>query len=161
MSDREAQPLLQDDRQAQRDAENDHIHEHIVWLSPAGKDSDLHTTRAKTQRILGSRAGHYAVLLLVTANVACIFADFLIGLYRFILASFLVNVFLKGFPQEVASIVIVLRFWRLFEIIKELSARVENQMDSLTEKIEHLEMENKELKKGLAAAGVNGNRVSE
>lgn len=82
MSNREAQPLLRDDRQAQRDAENDHIHEHIVWLSPAGKDSDLHTTRAKTQRILGSRAGHYAILLLVTANVACIFADFLIGLYR-------------------------------------------------------------------------------
>lgn len=59
------------------------------------------------------------------------------------------------------SIVIVLRFWRVFEIIRELSERAEKQMDSLAEKIEHLEMENKELKKELAGAGVNGNRVSE
>lgn len=82
MSNREVQPLLRDDRQAQRDAEHDHIHEHIVWLAPAGIEPDIHTARAKTQRFLGSRAGHYAVLMLVSLDVSCIFADFLIGLYR-------------------------------------------------------------------------------
>ena len=82
MSNQEAQPLLRDDRQAQHDAENDHIHEHIVWLAPAGIESDVHSARAQTQRVLGSRAGHYAVLMLVSLDVSCIFADFLIGLYR-------------------------------------------------------------------------------
>lgn len=77
----ESQPLLRDDRQAQRDAENDHIHEHIVWLSPAGEDSVLHATRTQTQRFLTSKFGHYAVLLLVSLDVSCIFADFLISLY--------------------------------------------------------------------------------
>lgn len=77
----ESQPLLREDRQAQRDAEDDHIHEHIVWLSPAGEDSILHNTRTKTQRFLTSKFGHYAVLLLVSLDVSCIFADFLIGLY--------------------------------------------------------------------------------
>ena len=81
MPSNEAQPLLYDDRQAQRDAENDHVHEHIVWLSPAGEDSYLHTTRTQTQRFLTSKFGHYAVLLLVSLDVSCIFADFLISLY--------------------------------------------------------------------------------
>lgn len=81
MPDDESQPLLRDDRQAQRDAEHDHIQEHIVWLSPAGEDSVLHTTRTDTQRFLTSKFGHYAVLLLVSLDVSCIFADFLISLY--------------------------------------------------------------------------------
>lgn len=77
----ENQPLLSDDRQAQRDAENDHIHEHIVWLAPSGEDSPLHTTRRQIQRFLTSKVGHYSVLLLVSLDVSCIFADFLISLY--------------------------------------------------------------------------------
>ena len=81
MPSNEAQPLLYDDRQAQHDSENDHVHEHIVWLSPAGEDSYLHTTRTQTQRFLTSKFGHYAVLLLVSLDVSCIFADFLISLY--------------------------------------------------------------------------------
>ena len=82
MSNHEAQPLLlRDDRQAQRDAENDHIHEHIVWLAPGGEDSYLHNSRTAAQRFLTSKAGHYAVLLLVSMDVGCIFADFLISLY--------------------------------------------------------------------------------
>ena len=39
------------------------------------------STRKQTQRFLSSIYGHYAVLLLVSMDVGCIFADFLINLY--------------------------------------------------------------------------------
>ena len=82
MDSEENQPLLREDRQAQRDAENDHIHEHIVWLAPGGEDSKLHAARTLTQRALTSKTGHYSVLLLVSLDVSIIFADFLISLYQ-------------------------------------------------------------------------------
>ena len=57
---------------------------------------------------------------------------------------------------------VVLRLWRVFKIIEEFSAGAEEQMDDLTERIEKLEMENKELKKELYSLrntddDVNGN----
>ena len=61
---------------------------------------------------------------------------------------------LKGVLEEIGSIVVVLRLWRVFKIIEEFSVEAEEQMDVLSERIEHLEMENKELKKELS--GVNG-----
>ena len=39
----------------------------------------------------------------------------------------------------------------MFKIVEEFSAGAEEQMDALSERIEKLEMENKELKKELAA----------
>ncbi|MCJ1379099.1 hypothetical protein MMC17_002199 [Xylographa soralifera] len=209
MNSEETQPLLREDRQAQRDAEQDHIHEHIVWLAPGGEDSKLHAARAQTQRALTSKTGHYSVLLLVSLDVSIIFADFLISLYQcehscgnadsgvnhdldeaqevmgivslifsclfmlellasiwafglpyfkskfhcfdafVIVAGFIVDVCLKGVLEEIGSIVVVLRLWRVFKIIEEFSAGAEEQMDTLTERIESLEMENKELKKEL------------
>ena len=81
MSDDDSRPLiLRDDRQARRDAEDDHINHHINWLSPAGEQSYLHDTRRHTQRFLSSKVGHYAVLSLVSLDVSLIFADFLISL---------------------------------------------------------------------------------
>ena len=74
-------PLLRADRRAQNDAADDHIHEHINWLAPHGEHSSLHTTRTRTQQFLTSKVGHYAVLLLVSADVSCIFADFVIALF--------------------------------------------------------------------------------
>lgn len=41
----------------------------------------FHVARAATRRFLTSKAGHYAVLALVSLDVGCIFADFLISLY--------------------------------------------------------------------------------
>ena len=38
-------------------------------------------TRRQTRRFLSSLYGHYIVLLLVSMDVGCIFADFLINLY--------------------------------------------------------------------------------
>ena len=75
------EPLLRADRRAQGDAADDHIHEHINWLAPRGEASYLHTTRTRTQQFLTSKLGHYAVLSLVSLDVSCIFADFIIALY--------------------------------------------------------------------------------
>ena len=61
----------------------------------------------------------------------------------------MVDVCLKGVLEEVGSIVIVLRLWRVFKIVEEFSVEAEEQMDALSERIEHLEMENKELLKEL------------
>jgi len=77
----ESQPLLREDRQAQRDSEYDHVHEHISWLAPGGEDSKVHVFRRQTQRFLTSKFGHYLVLVLVALDVSIIFADFLISLY--------------------------------------------------------------------------------
>lgn len=56
---------------------------------------------------------------------------------------------LHGVLEEVASLVIILRLWRFFKIIEEFSVGAQEQMDGLEERIEQLEMENRELKKQL------------
>ena len=66
-----------------------------------------------------------------------------------ILAGFIVDVCLKGVLEEIGSIVVVLRLWRVFKIIEEFSAGAEEQMDTLSERVESLERENEELKKEL------------
>ena len=68
-----------------------------------------------------------------------------------IIAGFIVDVCLKGVLEEVGSIVVVLRLWRVFKIIEEFSAGAEEEMDAMTEKLERLERENEELKKELLA----------
>ena len=45
------------------------------------KRSFFDPARRQIRRFLSSKYGHYAVLILVTVDVACIFADFLISLY--------------------------------------------------------------------------------
>ena len=74
-----------------------------------------------------------------------------------IIAGFIIDVCLKGILEEVGSIVVVLRLWRVFKIIEEFSAGAEEQMDTLSERIERLERENKELKKQLSAVKVSHN----
>ncbi|KAK5114948.1 hypothetical protein LTR85_009986 [Meristemomyces frigidus] len=67
-----------------------------------------------------------------------------------ILAGFVLDVLLKGILEEIGSIVVVLRLWRVFKIIEELSAGAEEQMEPLQEHLEDLEKENHELKEQLA-----------
>ena len=64
-----------------------------------------------------------------------------------IIAGFVVDVCLKGVIEEVGSAIVVLRLWRIFKIIEEFSTGAQEQMDSLTERIEQLEAENKDLRK--------------
>ena len=71
----------------------------------------------------------------------------------------MIDVCLKGTLEEIGSIVVVLRLWRVVKIIEEFSAGAEEQMDALSERMEKLEMENKELKKELFAVKM-GNGVA-
>lgn len=66
-----------------------------------------------------------------------------------IIAGFILDVCLKGVIEEVGSIVVVLRLWRVFKIIEEFSTAAEEQMDALQERVEKLEEEKETLKREL------------
>lgn len=73
-----------------------------------------------------------------------------------ILAGFIVDVCLKGVLEEAGSIVVALRLWRVFKIIEEFSVGAEEQMNSLSERIERLETDNEKLRHELLViANVN------
>lgn len=59
----------------------------------------------------------------------------------------MIDACLKGVLEEVGSVVIILRFWRVFKIVEEFSAGASDRMDALNEKIEALEVENRDLRK--------------
>ncbi len=82
-----------------------------------------------------------------------------------ITTAFVTDVLLKGVLEEVGSLVVVLRLWRVFkvnpthtrkhgmrrcthekQIIEELSAGADEQMEPLREKCHELEVENGQLK---------------
>lgn len=53
----------------------------FLWRrAPSNPFSD-NSTRIKIRSFLNSKAGHYAVLVLVSLDVSCIFADILISLF--------------------------------------------------------------------------------
>jgi hypothetical protein len=64
-----------------------------------------------------------------------------------IVTGFVIDITLHGVTREVGVLVIVLRLWRVFEIIEELSAASQDQVDGLWEEIEQLESERDELKR--------------
>lgn len=78
-----------------------------------------------------------------------------------ILVGFVIDVCLKGVLAEVGSLVVVLRLWRVFKIIEEFSAGASETMDKMTEVIEQLQLENKELKKELVGFKWPGNHPQE
>lgn len=61
-----------------------------------------------------------------------------------IVAGFVVDVCLKGVLEEIGSIVVVLRLWRVVKIIDELSAGAEEQMEGMAERLEKAERERAE-----------------
>ncbi|KAI9664513.1 MAG: hypothetical protein M1821_005959 [Bathelium mastoideum] len=63
-----------------------------------------------------------------------------------ILVAFVIDVLLHGVVEEIASLVVILRLWRVFKIVEELSGAAEEQMDALRERIAELEEENGDLK---------------
>lgn len=64
-----------------------------------------------------------------------------------ILTSFILDILLRGSTlEEIGSVVIVLRFWRVLKIIDELSAGAAEQMEPLNQRIEELEKEVQELR---------------
>ncbi|KAL9126946.1 MAG: hypothetical protein Q9217_004086 [Psora testacea] len=62
-----------------------------------------------------------------------------------IIAGFIIDVCLKGIVEEAGSIVVVLRLWRVFKIVEELSAEASEQMATLVEQLNRLEKENSDL----------------
>jgi voltage-gated hydrogen channel 1 len=62
-------------------------------------------------------------------------------------AGFIVDVLLHGILEEAASLVVILRLWRVFKIMEELSVGASEQTENLEHKIEELENENGLLKK--------------
>ncbi|KAH0559035.1 hypothetical protein GP486_004364 [Trichoglossum hirsutum] len=68
-----------------------------------------------------------------------------------IIVGFVVDVLLHGVVEEVVSLVVVLRLWRIFKIVEEFSVGAEEEMHDLRERVEQLEDENKKLKEELIA----------
>jgi hypothetical protein len=56
---------------------------------------------------------------------------------------------MRGVDEEIASLVVILRLWRFFKIIEEMSAGAQEQMEDMESRLEVLEDENKELRKEL------------
>ena len=69
----DTQPLLGEQRQGEPNLIEDHV--------PPKRSADQDSIRTRVQRFLTSKIGHYAILLLVSLDVICIFADFLISLF--------------------------------------------------------------------------------
>ena len=67
------------------------------------------------------------------------------------------DVLLRGVIEEVASLVVILRFWRVAKIIEELSVGAQEQMEDLIEKVTDLQRENEELKAELRALKATAN----
>ena len=65
----------------------------------------------------------------------------------------MIDASLQGLPvlEEIGSVVVVLRLWRVFKIIEEFSTGAQEQMDTLAERIEKLENEKHRLQRELAA----------
>ena len=63
-----------------------------------------------------------------------------------ITVSFGVDVATRGIVEDIASIVIVLRLWRLVKIIEEVSVGAAEGMEEIEGRIVELERENAELK---------------
>ncbi len=75
MSNHESQPLVE------HHASNENTFDRIIWSRLPRGESYIDPTRRQVLRFLTSKAGHYAVLLLVSLDVSCIFADILLSLF--------------------------------------------------------------------------------
>ena len=58
-----------------------------------------------------------------------------------IVAAFVIDVVLHGVVEEVGSLVVVARLWRVFKIVEEFSATGNEELEGLKERIGELEKE--------------------
>lgn len=66
-----------------------------------------------------------------------------------ILVAFVIEVTLRGLEEELGSLVVVLRLWRVFQIIEELRSAGEETFQNYEDEIERLRQENASLKQRL------------
>jgi cell division protein FtsB len=64
-----------------------------------------------------------------------------------IVTAFAIDVALRGSLEEAASLIVILRLWRVFKIFEELSVGAQEQMETMSERVEQLEAEIVELKR--------------
>ncbi|THV74834.1 hypothetical protein D6D28_02261 [Aureobasidium pullulans] len=77
-----------------------------------------------------------------------------------IVASFVIDVLLRGILEEVASLIIILRLWRVIKIMEELSVGAQEQTEALRERIELLEHEKSQMEIELSALKANRTQES-
>jgi voltage-gated hydrogen channel 1 len=70
-----------------------------------------------------------------------------------ILASFVVDLLSHGVIEEIASLVIILRLFRLVKIVEEVSLGAVERMESIQAELERLRSQNEELKRRLEGRG--------
>ncbi|KIX07959.1 uncharacterized protein Z518_02613 [Rhinocladiella mackenziei CBS 650.93] len=80
-NDNEHTPFLSSDRRYLSSLRNSYDLIGTYILQIHGEDSFVWRLRHQLQRFLSSKWGHYFVILLVSADISCIFADFLISLH--------------------------------------------------------------------------------
>lgn len=66
-----------------------------------------------------------------------------------ILVSFVVDVLAHGVLEDIASLVVILRLWRMVKIVEEMSVGAEEQMEELEMRVEKLEREKSVLEQQL------------
>lgn len=76
------------------------------------------------------------------------------------MAGFVIDVCLRGVLEEVGSLIVILRLWRVIKIIEELGESAEEQMDALSKRIGQLETENSDLKQELHSMKSKQDRAS-
>ncbi|KAM7199345.1 hypothetical protein V8F20_005740 [Naviculisporaceae sp. PSN 640] len=64
-----------------------------------------------------------------------------------IVMSFLVDILTHGIVEQITSLIIILRLWRLVKIIEELSLGASERMEEIEAKVVQLEAENTDLKR--------------
>lgn len=78
-----------------------------------------------------------------------------------ILAAFVIDVTLHGTDEELGSLVVILRLWRVFKIIEELSSAGQDSLEKYEEEIEQLRAENRDLRHRLNASSSDGNAAGD
>ncbi|KAJ5128644.1 hypothetical protein N7476_007264 [Penicillium atrosanguineum] len=77
-----------------------------------------------------------------------------------ILVAFVIEIALQGMVEELGSLVVVLRLWRVFQIIEELRSASEDTMEEYEDELERLRQENAGLRQRLNL-NVGGNEGME
>ncbi|KAF5977571.1 voltage-gated hydrogen channel 1 [Fusarium bulbicola] len=63
-----------------------------------------------------------------------------------VIAGFVTDVALRGIIEEVASLIVVMRLWRVVKIIEELGVGAQEQTEELNVRLEKFESENEDLR---------------
>lgn len=67
-----------------------------------------------------------------------------------IVLSFVIDIVAQGLTEEIGSLVVILRLWRLAKISEEVVLGASERMELLEQHLEELEHENRHLREQLA-----------